>query len=561
MVVLVLAVLAVAYAGAAAALSGRVPRGTSSAGVDLGGLPRAEAEAALAEGLATASTEPLAVTAGERTGELDPAAAGLVLDAGATAEAAAGPAFHPVTLWRHVVGGGDVDPVTDVDDAALAAALADLAAAVDVAPVEGAIAFADAVPTPTEAVAGEVLDAERAAAVVVDGWLTDPGPLALPVVVREPEVGAAEVERAMGELAAPAVSGPITVVVGEARVELSPAQFAPALSTAPVDGALQLAVDGAALAAAVAAVDPEALTPAQDARLEVRGGSVAVVPGVDGAGFDPASLADSARTALAGTTPAERVLSPVLVPVEPETTTADVEALGVTEVVSEFSTKLTADAQRTENLRIAARTVNGTLLMPGETFSLNEVLGERTPEKGYNKAPAISGGRLVADYGGGVSQVATTIFNAMFFAGLEDVEHKPHSFYISRYPVGREATVDYPTVDLKFTNDSPHGVLVETWLGGGEMHARLWSTEVWDVTTTTSPRRNVKAPQTIVDDSEGCVKQAPSEGFDVTVTRTSTRDGEAPRVEEFRTHYNPEDAVTCTFGTAAAATPAPAPVG
>ena len=569
LVLLALVVLGLAYAGAAAALSGRVPRGTSAAGIDLGGMSRAQAEAALSEGLATAVTAPLAVTAGDRDGELDPVAAGLVLDSAATAERAAGPAGHPLTLWRQLVGGGEVTPVTDVDDAALAAALADLAAAVDVPPVEGAIAFADGVPTPTEPAAGEVLDVERAAGVLAERWLTGGGPLALPVVVREPEVGAAAVERAMTELAGPAMSAPITVVVGTTSVELAPAQVAAALSTAPADGALELSVDGAALAAAVAEVAPEALTPAQDARLEVRDGAVAVVPGVDGTGFDPAALSGAAGAALTGTTPAERTLTPALVPVEPETSTADAEALGVQEVVSEFSTKLTADAQRTENLRIAARTVNGTLMLPGDTFSLNEVLGERTPEKGYNKAPAISGGRLVADYGGGVSQVATTLFNAMYFAGLKDVEHKPHSFYISRYPVGREATVNYPTVDLKFTNDSPHGVLIETWLAGGEMHARFWSTKVWDVTSETSARRNVKPPQTIVDDSQGCVKQAPSEGFDVTVTRTSTRAGEAPRVEEFRTHYIPEDSVTCTFGTATAAppaedvpvAPAPAPVG
>ena len=93
----------------------------------------------------------------------------------------------------------------------------------------------------------------------------------------------------------------------------------------------------------------------------------------------------------------------------------------------------------------AAELVNGTLLKPGEEFSLNEVVGERTAENGFTKGFIISDGVFKEDLGGGVSQVATTTFNAMFFAGLEDVEHKPHSFYIDRYPVGREATVAWPT--------------------------------------------------------------------------------------------------------------------
>ena len=105
--------------------------------------------------------------------------------------------------------------------------------------------------------------------------------------------------------------------------------------------------------------------------------------------------------------------------------------------------------------------INGTLLKPGETFSLNETVGERTAENGFVKGFIIEDGIFKEDYGGGVSQSATTTFNAAFFAGLEDVEHKPHSFYIDRYPVGREATVAWPSVDLKFTNDTPYGVLIQ----------------------------------------------------------------------------------------------------
>ena len=132
-------------------------------------------------------------------------------------------------------------------------------------------------------------------------------------------------------------------------------------------------------------------------------------------------------------------------PHEPDLTTAEAEALGIVEPISEFTTNYPIAQYRLINIGRAAELINGTLVLPGETFSLNGTVGERTAENGFVKGFIIDGGQFREDFGGGVSQVATTTFNAVFFAGLEDVEHKPHSFYISRYPAGREATVAWPT--------------------------------------------------------------------------------------------------------------------
>ena len=105
---------------------------------------------------------------------------------------------------------------------------------------------------------------------------------------------------------------------------------------------------------------------------------------------------------------------------------------------------------------------NNTVVEPGQTFSLNDKLGPRTPEKGYVKAPILVDDGFGEDYGGGISQLTTTLYNAVFFGGYVDVEHLPHHFYISRYPMGREATIVFPYVDLKFRNDTQHGVLIRT---------------------------------------------------------------------------------------------------
>jgi vancomycin resistance protein YoaR len=125
------------------------------------------------------------------------------------------------------------------------------------------------------------------------------------------------------------------------------------------------------------------------------------------------------------------------------------------ELVSTFTTHYAPGEPRVVNIRLASRLLDGTVLAPGATFSMNAALGERTTERGFVPAPMIYGGRVVASVGGGISQVATTLYNAAFFAGLDLVEHQPHTIYIERYPMGREATISWGGPELVFRNDWP----------------------------------------------------------------------------------------------------------
>ena len=199
------------------------------------------------------------------------------------------------------------------------------------------------------------------------------------------------------------------------------------------------------------------------------------------------------------------------------------------------------------NIGRAAELINGTLVLPGETFSLNGTVGERTAENGFVKGFIIDGGQFREDFGGGVSQVATTTFNAMFFAGLEDVEHKPHSFYISRYPAGREATVAWPTVDLKFRNDSDTGVLIQyhplarvrSPSGSGGRRRTTRSARCPPIVATSRPAR--RSTRT----TRSASTRTRSRGFDITVTRQFVVAGEVVRSEDFVTHYNAADRIIC----------------
>ena len=182
-------------------------------------------------------------------------------------------------------------------------------------------------------------------------------------------------------------------------------------------------------------------------------------------------------------------------------------------------------------------------------------MGERTAANGFTEGYVISDGILVQDLGGGVSQIATTTFNAMFFAGLQDVEHKPHSFYIYRYPVGREATVAWGAIDLRFTNDTPYGVLIQasvvpsTPSSSGSATVSMYSTKWWDITTTTGERYNFTRAKTRRINDRVCHANEGFGGFDIDVVRSFTPVGvntETRDDEVFNTTYTPSDTVIST---------------
>jgi vancomycin resistance protein YoaR len=227
--------------------------------------------------------------------------------------------------------------------------------------------------------------------------------------------------------------------------------------------------------------------------------------------------------------------------------------LGVERVTGQFTTYFPYASYRNINIGRAAELINNTLLKPGETFSLNRTLRERTVANGFTEGYVIKGGRFEKDLGGGVSQSATTTFNAMFFAGLKDIQHRPHTLYIDRYPAGREATVHWPTLDLKFQNDTKYGVLVQAYRvkaspgRKGSITVRMWSTKTYDKVVATDPvRSNVTTGRDVEDDSPKCEPQSPVPGFDVRYSRLFYNDGTVVKRENFFWRYAPTNRVKCT---------------
>ncbi len=206
---------------------------------------------------------------------------------------------------------------------------------------------------------------------------------------------------------------------------------------------------------------------------------------------------------------------------------AELEELGIVELVSTFTTSHPCCANRVVNIQLFADTIRGAIIEPGETLSLNGYVGQRTKEKGYLQAGAISRGNLEPQYGGGVSQVATTTFNTAFFAGLDIVEYQAHSLYFSRYPEGREATISYPRPDLKIANNTPYGVLL------------------WTEYTPTSITVSMYSTKNVEVEDLGVSRRAQNKCRRVTTTRQRTFSDGTVTTDTFFAVYRPGEGLDC----------------
>jgi vancomycin resistance protein YoaR len=418
---------------------------------------------------------------------------------------------------------------------------------------DGAVGFKGAEVVTTQPRVGRSLEADAVESALTEAYVAEErSPAALELVDEPPEIGERAVARARSEFANPAVASAVTLSFQGEEIRLEPASYTPALSLEPVDGALVPRLDAKKLTALVQSRIGSTGAPV-DARVVLEGGEPRVVPSKPGVTYDRAQVRRKFLD-LVDNPSGKRTLEVDAKVARPDFTTAEAKELGIEERVSTFTTYYPHAEYRNVNLGRAAQLVDGTVLKPGETFSLNGIVGERTHANGFTEGYIIEDGILVGDLGGGVSQLATTTFNAMFFAGLEDVEHKPHSFYIDRYPIGREATIAWGYLDLKFRNDTDHGVLVHavvqpsTPSSSGSVTVSMYSTKVWDIRARTGERYNFTEPKERRVDDVKCHENEGFGGFDINVWRDFRRVGssEVVRSEKFHTTYTPSDTVICT---------------
>jgi vancomycin resistance protein YoaR len=536
---LVLVLAATAGAGAYT-LHGDVPRGVTVLGLDLGGKSRAEATTALQEHLADRATAPVPVQVEGRTGTIRPQDVGLEADIAATVAAA--------TRGRPALfGDRDVAVVSRVDAKRLEVALRRAFPGVGQQPRMPAITFTGTTPKAVQPATGRGLDAGQSAQALRQGWLTR-RTVTIPLVEIQPATTAADVNQLFTTLARPAVAAPVTVTTERGTLTIAPAAIAKSLVlTADRTGLITPRIDDKKLRAALTTQLRAVEKASANARFTFTAGRPRIVADVPGDTLDLAALGPQLLTVLPRSD--GRTVAATLRPATPKVTAAQLAKLGVTTRVSTFTTKFPGglSSPRSQNIVQIAKEVDGALVMPGKVFSLNGHTGERGYAQGYKDAPVILDGKLTPGVGGGASQFTTTLFNAAYYAGLQDVEHKPHSYYFSRYPPVIESTIFYPNLDFKFKNNTKYGVLLDTSHTSSTITVSVWSTKVYDkVTTEWGPRRNITTPQAItLEAGPKCIATSGINGFTQDAFRLFQSGGKVVKREKFTWTYGAEPRYVC----------------
>ncbi len=359
--------------------------------------------------------------------------------------------------------GTDLEPVADVYDPRLAYELQRMAKAVDRPGRNAAIVLRGLEPSLVPHRNGRTLDRRAAGDLVAKalaGFERDP--VALPVRVGPPPVTTDELAR-LAEQVRTALSAPVGFRWKGAHWTLEPRRLAAFLKL-PAKGRSALAVDGRPADRYFNGLTRAVNKRPRNASFAVfEDGSVRMRPSKRGLALD---VRATKRALLAAAlTTDRREVELVVRRIEPRVTTRAVRALGATHVVAAYSTPYSGSENRIHNLKRAVSLLHGKTVRPGATFSFNEVVGPRTVKRGFRRAPTIVGREYEDALGGGVSQVATTVFNAAWEAGLRITARTAHTLYIDRYPLGRDATVNYPDVDLRFVNDTENPIFVQAEAG------------------------------------------------------------------------------------------------
>ncbi|WP_018024943.1 VanW family protein [Corynebacterium ulceribovis] len=526
-----------------------VPRGVTVAGIEIGGLNEQEAKNRLRGRLEDKLNEPVTLTAGEKTTEVTPQAAGLTLDWDKTIAAAGEQPLNPLVRIGSFFTTREVGVVSDIDSAKLNTEVTRIQQDLTIPPVNAAVAYdKKGQPKVTDAADGQTVNHDTVLEMLSEQWLQDDARLDLPVEVLEPEVKQDAAEDIMSGVVKKHQQHPLQFVGRKDVTATIPAQDMDAVLKFEADGnKLTPKADVKKLQAVLAPQLKDTEKKKQNAQISLAGGAKTVTPSQDGELIEwKKSLKDVEEllTEGAGSDKAARVEMQYKDD-KATFTTKDAEAATFDDTVGEFTTGGFSGPSG-ENIRRTAALVDGAVVAPGDTFSLNGHTGPRGTAQGFVESGIILNGRADKAVGGGISQFATTLYNAAYFAGMEDVAHTPHSYYISRYPAGREATVFEGAIDLQFKNTSKYPVYIQATADSSQVTVRLKGVKTVDVQSIPGPRTNYTDPQRMEVTDENCSPSGGGRGFTVTDTRVvKDLNGAELSRETQTTVYDPNPIVVC----------------
>jgi vancomycin resistance protein YoaR len=469
--------LGLAFAGSPETL----PEGTTIAGVDVAGLTPGDARRMLERRAREREDAPVTFTGGGRRWRVRPAAIIEETDWGAAVEAARreGEGFGPFRGLRRLevrVFGADITPRTRVYDEALEYKVNQFGNALERPRIEPSLRLRGLEPEIVRGKTGLVLDRDAAAHVVARALVGfSRAPVALPVRVDVPRLSARDLAEPQARVRT-ILSAPVELAYGPGGWRLPRWRLATMLEL-PAKGSTAVRIGGPGASRYFDRLRKTVDRLPQDASFAIGDGNrVRVLPAKSGRELDAEA---TARALLeAALRPADRVAQLRVVRRAAELTTSEARGMGITGLVGAYETIYGGEPNRLHNVRLVARLIDGKLIAPGATFSFNDTTGERSEDKGFREAPVIINGELQTGLGGGVCQVSTTVFNAAYEAGLPIENRTNHALYISHYPLGRDATVNYPDIDLRFTNDTGRWLLLRTFVGSSSLTVGLYGRPV-----------------------------------------------------------------------------------
>lgn len=400
------------------------------------------------------------------------------LDVGRTGN----PIRDAISWWEGWLEPRQVEPTFRIDRTVGEAYLASLPGSILITPREPSIIYRDGELVAKPGSSGLMVDIPQAIDNVYGAVTTEGVATAADTVALIPAVADKTAFELATQLNATTKNG-LTATVADQTLVVDPLTLRSFYQVHVADAGLQVTVNSDGLFRFVETQLVEFTTGGTDPKLKVSKGKVSVVepgqPPMQCCALETTALLEQAALAGDGK-PVELILRPT----DDPDLVAWAAGEGVVEKVSSFTTRHACCESRVSNIHRMADLIRGVVLYPGESFSINKFVGKRTRAKGFVAGGAISQGRFVQDVGGGVSQFATTMFNASFFAGLDFDKYQSHSIYISRYPYGREATLGYPNPDLAVTNNTDYPVLVWTSYSGNSITVSMWSTKHVDVQQT-----------------------------------------------------------------------------
>lgn len=526
--------------------SSAVPDGVSVAGVSLGGLDRDTAASVMNKASEESSSKNLRVEINGSTILASPDELGVTVNPEATVDNVLGSRLSPQNVWRNWFGGGKEPAVISINQEVLSRWLATNLESNIRSTQEPEIKYKKGEPVVIPGRSGVHVSSELLAGRVASAISKGSTKVKVRAQNSDPVVTNEQAQEFANSQAANAIAQPLNLQFDNHSIPVSQKVLSSSVTFKVEDGEFRPNVDLEAYRSAMGDSLKEVDRRPVNATWDTSSGTPVVVPSVDGIGVPDDSFVPAFEQAVMASGEGRNIALQTET-LEPKLNTEEAQEFGITEKVSEFTQDFDYAQYRVQNIGQATKRINNTVLQPGEIFSMNDTVGERTDARGFTEGPVVaSGGRLKEALGGGVSTATTAMWTAAFYAGLEKVEQGAHLIWLSRYTPGLEATVAWGQLDLKFKNTTDKPLLIKAVTTDNSVSISMWGKKKYDsVKAEIGEKQNIKNTAPQVDDSTKCVPQSGSPGFDIRVDRIK-KSGSDVEKDSFFTHYIPAAAVECT---------------